>query len=368
MTNSTARSRAVRSLLRPGAVVLLTSSLILGSGAAAQAGLVDDLLDGGPCLPSLVDDCDETPPETSIDSIAPMPLDGYITSRSIAFAFSGQDDRDDAALTFECRLITPDEPSPAWSPCLPEQGAEYDVEDSEADAYRFEVRATDDAVTFPGDAAPHTDPTPASASFGVDTVAPQTRRFSRPPSYSLSRSAEFVHGASEAGTTYRCVLDGAELGCSQDYLKVTRLRSGRHRLSVAAVDSHGNADASPVVTTWWVPRNTVGTRKERQRWRRAATDDSFDRDLLSTRRKGAVLSMKVQRVRKVGLAVQKAPGYGRLRVMLDRTRLGVIDLDGARTASEVVTLRVPGRKRRSGVVKVIPTSRSKVVVDAFFSS
>ena len=377
----TAPTRRRRLVARPLVVALLSPMLVLaaGSGTAASAGPLDGLGDlggldgllgdGGPCLPlSGVDDCDTSAPETTITGSSPMPVDGVYTRKTMTFAFAGSDDREDAALTFECRLVTPQTADPAWASCDPAEGAQYDVDDAPLEAYRFEVRASDDAVTFPGEAAPNTDQTPAMQSFGVDTTAPETRRFSGPSRYEASRTAEFVHGSSDAGAGYACTLDGASIGCDEDYLKVTGLSSGRHRLTVASVDAYGNADPSPVVTRWFVPRNQLGTQTERQRWRRQADSAAFDGDLLQTKRRGAELTQKLRGVRGVGLIVAKGADRGRLRVKFNRISLAVIDLDDARGGSETVVMDLPGRKKRSGTLRVIPLDRQPVAVDGYFTS
>ena len=360
-------------LARPLLVAVLSPAMVVGLGAAtgAQALALDDLavdeIIGCEPIPGLTD-CDEEAPETTITGSAPAPVDGMITSRSVTFSFTGSDNRGDAALSFECRLITPAEDNPSWLPCDEDEGAAYAVGDAPLESYRFEVRATDDAITFPNAPRPNTDETPAAYSFGVDTVPPQTRRFSGPSFYQPSRDAEFVHGSSDASATYVCTLDGRPLTCDQDYLALRRLSSGRHRLKVAAVDRYGNADPTPVTTTWWVPRNSLGTRAERARWRRVMDVDAFDKDVVTTAVRRATLSAKLRGVRAVGLVVRTEPGAGRLRVKFNRTTLKVIGLDDRRIGSQTVFMDLPGRKKRSGTLRVIPIDRAPVTVDAYFAS
>ncbi|QWC86413.1 hypothetical protein KLP28_06950 [Nocardioidaceae bacterium] len=370
MSHTPRRTHALhRSLARGLAVALLAPTLVVLAGPGAHAGPLDDLLGAGPCLPLPgIDDCDTAAPETLIDTVTPTPVDGYVTTGRVSFAFSAVDDREDATLSFECRLVRPADQEPAWSSCDATEGAAYDVSDSEADGYRFEVRATDDAVTFPAEPSPNTDATPAVQSFGVDTTAPDTFRFSGPRFYEPSRVAEFVHGSSDAGDGFVCTLDRRPVACDEQYLKLVGLSSGRHRVTVAAVDARGNVDPTPEATTWWVPRNRIGTTSERSRWTKETRAGAFDGDVLVTEQRRAQLSRKVTRATRIGVVVEKGRDRGRLRVAFNRTRLGVIDLAQPRQGTETVEFDLPGRTRRAGTVRLVPLDDKTVAVDAFFAS
>ncbi|WP_240359172.1 adventurous gliding motility protein AgmC [Pyxidicoccus trucidator] len=123
-----------------------------------------------------------------------------------------------------------------------------------------------DPVTFTGlaqgnhtlavrarDAAGNVDPTPATRSWTVDTVAPDTTFTSTPPAVSNSAVANFDFSSNESPVTYECRLDGAVLftACT-DPASFTGLTNGSHTLQVRAVDAAGNVDPTPAVYTWTV--------------------------------------------------------------------------------------------------------------------
>jgi hypothetical protein len=159
---------------------------------------------------------DTAPPETAIAS-APS---GSIASTTAAISFSSE-----PGARFECSLDgTPfvECASPASHGGLA-QGA-----------HAFEVRAID--------AAGNVDPSPAGASWTVDTIAPDTRftQSSRPD----SRSARFWFAASEAAT-FACSLDGGAWVSCTSPKTYSGLYKGWHTARVRATDAAGNVDATP---------------------------------------------------------------------------------------------------------------------------
>lgn len=101
--------------------------------------------------------------------------------------------------------------------------------------HAFHVRATDAA----GNAGPV-----ASRAFTVDTVAPNATITKRPkPKLRLRRGGRvrvaFEFTAPEAGSTFRCKLDGQPEGsCSSP--KTYRVGRGKHTFRVYAIDQAGN--------------------------------------------------------------------------------------------------------------------------------
>jgi hypothetical protein len=109
-------------------------------------------------------------------------------------------------------------------------------------AHTFAVRALS--------AAGAPDPTPATRSFTVDTVAPDTTLTGGPTGTVSSASATFTYGSNESPVTFQCNLDNAGYAtCPASY---TGLAQGAHTLLTRAVDAASNADASPASRTWTV--------------------------------------------------------------------------------------------------------------------
>jgi hypothetical protein len=102
--------------------------------------------------------------------------------------------------------------------------------------HTFEVKATDQAR--------NTDPTPAQRSFSLDTAAPQTT-IAGPTGRTMVRTPRFAFRSSEAGSAFRCRLDGKPwVGCRSPK-PYSRLPVGRHTFSVQERDAVGNWDPSP---------------------------------------------------------------------------------------------------------------------------
>src|SRR5262249_7997829 len=100
------------------------------------------------------------------------------------------------------------------------------------------------------DAFGNVDATPASQTWIVDTVAPETTITSGPSGAVASTSATFTFSSTEAGSTFQCSLDGAAFGaCPAGH---TGLAPGANSLLVRAVDAAGNIDQTPAARTWIV--------------------------------------------------------------------------------------------------------------------
>jgi plastocyanin len=170
---------------------------------------------------------DTVPPETTIDS-GPAAL---VASSSAGLSFSAGE----AGASFECALDgTPF--AACSSPATYSSLADGD--------HTFQVRATD--------AAGNTDPTPATRSWTVDTVAPDTSITVGPSGTVDSASASFEFSADEAGARFECALDGAAFSACSSPESYSELGDGSHTFLVRSVDAVGNEDATPAEGAWTV--------------------------------------------------------------------------------------------------------------------
>jgi Bacterial Ig-like domain len=113
------------------------------------------------------------------------------------------------------------------------------------------VRATDPVGNV--------DATPASRSFTVDTVAPQTTIDAGPPALTNDATPTFDFSADQAGSTYECRVDGgAWAACSPGHTSPA-LADGAHVFEVRATDSAGNVDATPAVRAFVVETSLPDT-------------------------------------------------------------------------------------------------------------
>lgn len=166
---------------------------------------------------------DLTPPSTTITT-GPS---GPTASTSASFAFTS----DDAAATFECNLDGAGFMSCSASPMFVglAQGN-----------HSLSVRAVD--------AAGNRDATPATRSWIVDTVSPETTITASPPNPSNATNPQFAF-SSEAGALFECSLDGAAFAsCSSPH--VITVGNGSHNFQVRAYDAAGNRDPTPATYAW----------------------------------------------------------------------------------------------------------------------
>jgi hypothetical protein len=161
---------------------------------------------------------DTIAPETSLDD-GPS---GLVASSAATFTFSSE-----LGASFECSLD-----GAAFGPCV--SPATYTT--LAEGAHSFEVRARD--------ALGNTDASPASSSWTVDTVAPETTVDTGPsgPTGSAGASFEF---SSEPGASFQCSLDGAPFAPCSSPASYTGLAEGGHTFEVRAADAAGNVDPSP---------------------------------------------------------------------------------------------------------------------------
>ncbi|MFO0694317.1 MAG: hypothetical protein U0230_12225 [Polyangiales bacterium] len=177
---------------------------------------------------------DTLPPDTTLTSVPPL----VGSSPAVSFGFTSND----GGASFECRVD-----GGAFSACTSPTmlGALADG------SHTFEVRAVD--------AVGNADPTPASYTFTIDTIAPDTVLTSTPPSISASSSAGFQFASLGGGVAFVCVVDGgAPTPCSSP-LSLTGLADGSHTLEVSAVDAAGNVDPTPASYTWTVDTSPPDT-------------------------------------------------------------------------------------------------------------
>ncbi len=177
---------------------------------------------------------DNIAPNTSIDSNPANPT----SSTSAAFTFSGTDTGTGVA-SFECDLG-----GGGFSACTSPKNYSGLAEGS----HTFQVRAIDNAG--------NTDPTPASFTWVVDTVAPDTSILSHPSDPAASTSAAFTFSGTDTGGSgvagFECDLDAGGFSACTSPQNYSSLADGSHTFQVRAIDNTGNTDPTPASFTWVV--------------------------------------------------------------------------------------------------------------------
>ena len=181
---------------------------------------------------------DATAPIATIQT-KPPPL-GRTTSATFTFS------ADEAGSTFRCRLDLG-----AFTTCASPQAYSALADGM----HTFSVEATDRAGNVGA---------PATHTWTVDTVPPNTTIATSPPPVSDSTSASFSFTGTEPGSTFECQLDSGVFAACASPQVYAGLGQGQHMFSVRASDGAGNVDPTPAAVTWIVdtiaPETTIPTR------------------------------------------------------------------------------------------------------------
>jgi RHS repeat-associated protein len=174
-------------------------------------------------------------PDTTIDAAPPA----VISHSSVTLTFHS----DHAGASFECSLN-----GVAWSRC----GSPAEYSSLSDGFYGFAVRAMEGELV---------DPTPATASWTVDTVPPQTTISAGPSGLTDNRQGTFTFGSSESGSRFECELDSGGWQSCASPKGYASLADGTHEFEARAIDAAGNVDPSPASSSWTVdtvpPQTTI---------------------------------------------------------------------------------------------------------------
>ena len=183
-----------------------------------------------PCSAALTYIEDSTPPETQIDA-GPS---GTITTATASFSFSSE-----LGAVFQCSLD-----GAAFSSCTSPQAYSSLAEG----LHTFAVRATDPAGNV--------DPTPATRSFTVDTLPPDTTITSGASGPTNDSTPTFGFSSSQTGSTFECRFDSAAFapcsGPGATHTPTAALADGAHTFAVRAKDPAGNIDPTPATRAFTV--------------------------------------------------------------------------------------------------------------------
>jgi hypothetical protein len=113
-----------------------------------------------------------------------------------------------------------------------------------AGAHTFAVRVRDAVGNF--------DPTPATRTWTVDTVPPQTMITSGPTGAVAAASATFVFTSNEQDATFTCRIDGGAFAPCTSPHNLLGLAQGAHTFAVRATDAAGHTDTTAATRTWTV--------------------------------------------------------------------------------------------------------------------
>jgi hypothetical protein len=221
----------------------------------------------GPYLPEYYDDSASTEQSTLIHLAAAEGRTGVDASLSRPGSISGTVTGPGGdPLTGICvETVSLGDGSPAYSTTTDGSGA-YTLDGVRPRAYKLEFRDCDHlgpyATEYWNDraSAAAADPitvgdgeavTGKSAQLALDP-RPETTIQTGPSGTGNQTDVAFAFGSDEVDATFECSLDGASFSSCVTPAQLTGLADGVHTFAVRAIDSVGQADASPASRTWTV--------------------------------------------------------------------------------------------------------------------
>ncbi|MEO6390514.1 MAG: hypothetical protein ABIP75_01600, partial [Pyrinomonadaceae bacterium] len=184
---------------------------------------------------------DTIAPDTSILTNPTNPTN----NATATFTFSGNDGAGSGIAGFQCKLD-----AGSFIACTSGQSYPALAEGS----HTFMVRAVDNVA--------NTDATPASFTWVVDTIAPDTNILTNPPDPSNSANAAFTFsgndGAGSGIASFECKLDAGAFAACTSPQNYAGLSAGSHTFMVRAIDNAANTDATPASYTWTINLGPAG--------------------------------------------------------------------------------------------------------------
>ncbi len=314
-----------------------------GVDAGIQTGT--DLADPQYVSYAAPDSHGEQPPDAGEDTTAAVvtiTIDGLATDYA-SFSFVANE----PSVTFECRL-TENGVKGVWEAC--DSGA-ITYSGLVPGVYQFAVRCTDAAdnvATY-------------VKSFVID---PDTLLVAGPDekAFVLDHDVAFTLDSTASDAAYDVVVNGvSQPRCDSGECLVSGLKRGVNTISFAAV-TDVSADPQPFVRAVVVPRGVLNLNRSAG-WRVKRDPDSLFTRFAVTRLKGKSFYGFAPTIKRVALAVTKAPGSGKVDVYLGGRKLTAkpISLAGPRVKNAVIipikTFAVPKR----GSVRVVVVSSGKAV-------
>ena len=176
-------------------------------------------------------------PDTVIDDRPPPSSN----STSAEFTYEAP-----TATSYECRLD-----AEAFASCP--AGGPQTYTDLADGSHTFQVRGVN---------ASGPDPTPASYTWTVDTVAPTASITSHPLDPSPGKTAAFRYSSNEGGSKFECRLTPLEASfgaCNTQPKTYANLADGAYEFEVRAIDAAGNEQSTATAFDWTVDNSLADT-------------------------------------------------------------------------------------------------------------
>jgi hypothetical protein len=91
--------------------------------------------------------------------------------------------------------------------------------------------------------------TPTLTFKTTDVIPPETK-FTKKPKTGFKTTTIIKFVSSEAGSTFQCKIDSKKFKSCKSPLKLKKLKYGKHKIQVRAIDAAGNVDPTPLRGKW----------------------------------------------------------------------------------------------------------------------
>lgn len=213
-----------------------------------------------------------------------------------------------------------------------------------------------DGVADPDDACPAD-----AGDVNGCPAGPETGIGSGPAdgSFLLKSSSSIGLTSSMAGSTFACSLDGGDADTCSSPFALSRLAAGTHVFSAWATDGGGFADPTAATRTFTVPFSDTALKRS-SGWAQKKGSGYFANSYSTTTKKGATLSRSISGAHGVALVATRAPGQGKVDIMLGRTVLKQVNLSAPTTRKKQV-FELEFTSPRSGTLKLVVATSGKPV-------
>jgi Big-like domain-containing protein len=234
-TNPPAASGSDATLASPG----ITAAVSPNSTTSFHATSTDASNNTSACSPGSVTYVeDATPPTVSIDS-GPS---GLTNDHTPTFTFSSTDTFPVGdVVTFQCSI---DQGTVVFGACSGPGASHTPTSPLSDGVYTFRVRGVDQAGNVSSAA---TRSFTVSTPKPLDSIPPETTITKGPKKKTTKRRPKFKFTSSEFGSRFQCKLDAGQFQPCTSPFKPPKLRLGKHKLRVEAIDPSGNVDPTPAI-------------------------------------------------------------------------------------------------------------------------
>lgn len=343
------------------ALTAVTVPILAASPAAAEPVDCDVLLVGPPCATAVVD----------MEQGYPLLMDAFDETTATGGTIFVTTDEDLGRADFRCRLMPV---QPTWTDCsapdtTPAGGAAT-YAGLAPGSYAFQAEAASYTLlnqqTWSGRITQFQFKVLPTGP-GSEDGNPVTRLRFAPERWHDANFMSMDLLANEPTSRFICKLDGKLYDpCDKQSSRVFTVFAipiGDHVAKVQAVDLDGNVDPTPEKVKFTVPLMAKAL-STKGGWKRKTGGAFMNNQYLTAKKKGTVFNQGFRKRRSVAVYVTKAPGHGKVAVLVGGKRTGTINLNAKKVRHRVVVPVARFKKKTTSRVQLkILTNNKPVIIE-----